>query len=306
VKRSAGILSALIPAGLFAAGLLNTQHPTLNTQKIDFNRDIRQILSKCATCHGPDTGEGVAGLRLDKFETATKVLPDGKRAIVPGKPEESELVKRIHATDASIMPPVQSHKTLSAEEKKLLEEWIRQGAEYKEHWAFVKPVRPAFPRVKDGRWSKTNVDRFILAELEKNDLKPEKEAAKETLLRRVSLDITGLPPNPAELDAFLSDKSPNAYAKVVDRLLASPRYGERMAMDWMDYSRYADSNGYQADYERFQSRWRDWVIDALTPTCLMTNSRSSRSRATFFPTRRWSKSSRPLSTATIASTPKVA
>jgi len=232
--------------------------------KIEFNRDIRPILSKCMLCHGPDSGEGANGLRLDKRETALKKLADGKNAIVPGSPDASELIRRINAEDESVrMPPPETHKTLSAEEKQLLAQWIREGAEYKEHWAFVRPVRPNPPAVKNGRWVRNPIDRFVLAKLEEHGLQPEREADPATLLRRVSLDLTGLPPTPAEVDAFLSDKSPNAYEKAVDSFLASPRFGERMAMDWMDYSRYADSNGYQADYERFQSRWRDWVIRAF-------------------------------------------
>ncbi|HXH60862.1 MAG TPA: DUF1549 domain-containing protein, partial [Fimbriimonadaceae bacterium] len=237
--------------------------PGQTKKEIDFNRDVRQTITKCFTCHGPSTGDGYAGLRLDKFELATKELPDGNHAIVPGKPEQSELIKRINAPDDSIMPPPDSHKTLSAEEKQTLYDWIAQGAKYKIHWAFVKPVRPPLPEVKDASWPKNGIDDFVLAKLEENGLAPAQEADKRTLIRRVTLDLIGLPPTPEQVDAFLADGSPNAYEKVVDRLLASPRYGERMAMDWMDYARYADSNGYQADYERFQWRWRDWVIGAF-------------------------------------------
>lgn len=252
-----GILAAcgLLAAGIFASG----QAP----KKIDFNRDIRPILSKCMTCHGPDSGEGAAGLRLDSFAAATKKLASGEAAIVPGKPNESELIRRVRSEGDDIMPPQSSHKMLSGEEMDLLEEWVRQGAEYKEHWAFVTPTRPQIPEVRDANWVVNPIDAFVLAKLEEVGMKPEQEADRPTLLRRVSLDITGLPPTIEEVQAFVQDKSPNAYEKVVDRLLASPRYGERMAMDWMDYARYADSNGYQADYERFQSRWRDWVIDAF-------------------------------------------
>jgi hypothetical protein len=255
------VLSVVVPA--YGRDERAAKAPSEQLEKIDFNRDVRLTISKCFTCHGPDTGEGIAGLRLDSFEGATKVLPSGKRAIVPGKPEESELIARIHATDYSLMPPESSNKTLSPEEKKVLEEWIRQGAEYKEHWAFVPPTRPSLPRVKDRDWVRNEIDYFVLTVLEREGLAPADEADKRTLIRRVTLDITGLPPTLAEVDAFLKDKSANAYEKVVDRLLASPRYGERMAMDWMDYARYADSNGYQADYERFQWRWRDWVIEAF-------------------------------------------
>ncbi|MBI1334907.1 MAG: DUF1553 domain-containing protein [Armatimonadetes bacterium] len=248
--------------GLLAAGFLSAQASKKVPEKLDYNRDVRPIITKCFTCHGPSAEESAAGLHLDNFKGATKKLDSGMFAIVPGHPEKSELITRINATDDSLMPPADSHKTLSKDEKKVLYDWIAQGAEYKEHWAFVKPVRPTPPTVKDAKWVTNDIDRFILAKLEKNNLTPEPQADKRTLIRRVTLDLTGLPATPKEVDAFLADKSKGAYEKVVDRLLKSPRYGERMAMDWMDYSRYADSNGYQADFQRFQSRWRDWVINA--------------------------------------------
>ncbi len=232
-------------------------------EPIEYNRDIRPILSKCLGCHGPASGTGTAGLRVDAFDTATRVLPSGRRAIVPGHPEQSEMIRRIRLQGPDVMPPPDSHKTLSAEEKDALEQWIREGAVYKPHWAFALPSKPELPPVRDTKWVRNAIDRFILARLEHNGLRPEPEADRSTLLRRVTLDLTGLPPTPAELEAFLADASPTAYERVVDRLLASPRYGERMAMDWMDIARYADSNGYQADFERFQYRWRDWVIDAF-------------------------------------------
>jgi hypothetical protein len=231
---------------------------------IEFNRDIRPILSnKCLACHGNDPKAVRAGLRLNSFDGATAKLPSGDRAIVPGKPDQSELVKRIYSKDADDkMPPDGSNKTLTDEERQTLKRWIQEGAVYKPHWAFVKPTLPPLPRVKQKGWAKNPIDLFILAKLEHKGLTPSGPADKATLLRRVSLDLTGIPPTIQELDAFLKDKSPNAYEKVVDRLLASPRYGERMAMEWMDYARYADSNGYQADFERYQWRWRDWVINA--------------------------------------------
>lgn len=253
---------AIAGATMFCVGVLTAQATREKT--VEFNRDIRPILAKCMTCHGPDTGEGYAGLRLDAFATATKTLKDGKRAIVPGNPDESELIRRVFSSDPDVvMPPADSHKILKAEEKELLRTWIAEGAEYRPHWGFVTPTRPAIPKVKDASWVRNPIDNFILARLEMAGLKPEPEADKTTLLRRVTLDLTGLPPTPEEIDAYLADTSKNAYEKVVNRLLASKRYGERMAMDWMDYARYADSNGYQADYERYQSRWRDWVIDAF-------------------------------------------
>jgi hypothetical protein len=240
-------------------------HAAVKAKKktIEYNRDVRPILSKCFTCHGHDAKEVKAGLRLDERVDAIKDLGGGARAIVPFHPEKSELVDRIYAHGPDIMPPKSSNKVLVAEEKEILKEWILEGAEYKPHWAFVAPVRPPLPAVKLKSWPKNAIDDFVLATLESKGLTPAPEADKRTLIRRVSLDITGLPPTAAEIDAFVKDKSPNAYEKVVDRLLASPRYGERMAMDWMDYARYADSNGYQADWERYQWRWRDWVIGAF-------------------------------------------
>jgi hypothetical protein len=259
-KLAAGLASL----GVLAAGIISAQTPAPVQPKVEFNRDIRMTLSKCLTCHGPSSGEGAAGLRLDSFAGATKKLASGNAAIVPGDPKASALVERINSTDEfSVMPPPEAHKDLTKDEKRLLEAWIAQGAEYKEHWAFIAPVRPALPEVKDKKWARSAIDRFVLAGLEAQGMAPEQEAAKETLIRRLTLDITGLPPTPEEVKAFVADRTPTAYEKVVDRLLQSPRYGERMAMDWMDYSRYADSNGYQADYERFQSRWRDWVIEAF-------------------------------------------
>ncbi len=260
-------MRALVPLGFAAIWLVGAavaidgKGPAV---KIEFNRDVRPILSNCMKCHGHDSGEGYAGLRLDSFDGATKTLPSGHRAIVPGEPDKSELIRRVFSTDPKVlMPPPDSHKVLKDDEKKTLRAWIEQGAEYRVHWAFVKPVRPKAPEVSDRRWVRNGIDPFILAKLEAAGLKPAPEADKATLLRRVTLDITGLPPTPDELDAFLRDQKPGAYERVVDRLLRSPRYGERMAMDWMDYSRYADSNGYQADFERYQSRWRDWVIGAF-------------------------------------------
>jgi hypothetical protein len=252
---------------ILAYGALSAQgqtRPKKIRDKVDFNRDIRPILAnKCLNCHGNDPSSVRAGLRLDNRAGAIARLPDGNFAVVPGKPAKSMLIDRINAEVPALrMPPVDSHKVLSQEEKDLLRQWVAEGAEYKQHWGFVKPVRPQLPKVKLKTWPKNEIDYFVLAELEKKGLKPSPEADRATLLRRVSLDLTGLPPTPAEVAAFQNDKSPNAYGKVVDRLLASPRYGERMAMDWMDYARYADSNGYQADFERYQWRWRDWVIDA--------------------------------------------
>jgi hypothetical protein len=232
---------------------------------VDFNRDIRPILSdKCFTCHGPDEANRKTPLRFDTREGAFTELSGGRHAIVPGKPQESELVKRITAENEILrMPPVYSGRTLSDREKDLLLRWIEQGAEWQKHWSFLAPKRPELPQVENRSWPGNPLDYFVLQRLEREGLKPAPEAARERLIRRVSLDLTGLPPTPAEVDAFLNDGSPNAYEKVVDRLLASPRYGERMAARWLDAARYADSNGYQTDAERYMWRWRDWVIEAF-------------------------------------------
>ncbi len=233
--------------------------------KVEYNRDIRPILSgKCFACHGQDPKQVQAGLRLDLRDSALGKLASGKFAIVPGKPGASELIDRVMRKGGPLqMPPVGSHKVLSEEERQLLQRWIAQGAEYKPHWAFVPPARPAIPVVRQKAWPRSPIDSFVLARLEQEELHPSSYADRVTLLRRVSLDLTGIPPTPEEIDAFAQDSSPKAYEKVVDRLLASPRYGERMAMAWLDGARYADSNGFQADYERYQWRWRDWVIDAF-------------------------------------------
>ena len=203
-------------------------------------------------------------LRLDSEAAALADLGKGRRAVVPNHPEQSELVRRITAEDEfERMPPASSGHKLSSREIELLTEWIRQGAKWQQHWAFISPTRPELPKVKNTAWTKNAIDYFILARLEAEGLKPSPEADRATLLRRVSFDLTGLPPSPKELDDFLNDKSPDAYEKVVDRLLASPRYGERMAFEWMDAARYADTNGYQIDGERSMWRWRDWVIAAF-------------------------------------------
>lgn len=233
--------------------------------KVSFNRDIRPILSDtCFQCHGPDEKQRKAGLRLDRQEQALKPAESGVAAIVPGQPAMSELVRRITSTVAGEqMPPPDSGKQLTPRQIELFQQWIAQGAEYQGHWAFIPPQRPAPPVVKNAAWPRNDIDRFVLARLEQDGLSPSPEAAKTTLIRRVSLDLTGIPPTPQEVDAFLADTAENAYEKLVDRLLLSPRYGERMAVQWLDFARYADSNGFQIDSGRFMWPWRDWVIDAF-------------------------------------------
>ncbi|MEO0476279.1 MAG: DUF1549 domain-containing protein [Planctomycetota bacterium] len=200
-----------------------------DAERVSFNRDIRPILSdKCFSCHGPDNQHRAADLRLDVTEDGEDYF-GAYLAIEPGNVEASDLVDRIYSKDAKlVMPPPKSHLVLTDEERKLLIEWIKQGANYESHWSFVTPGKPRLPEVKDKRWSRNGIDPFVLRKLEAHGLKPSKEAGKETLLRRLTLDLTGLPPRAQEIDAFLADTSDDAYEKVVDRLLGSQQFGERM------------------------------------------------------------------------------
>jgi hypothetical protein len=221
-------------------------------QTVDFVRDVRPLLSdRCFACHGPDEKTRFANLRLDVEEDARKAIASGK------------LVARItHEKKALRMPPPNAPE-LTPAQIQTLKTWVEQGAPWREHWSFVAPKRPDIPPVKNSGWAKNDIDRFILARLEREGLRPSPPADKMTLLRRVTLDLTGLPPTPAETEAFLRDRSPNAYEKVVDRLLASPHYGERMALPWLDLARYADTHGYHIDSHREMWPWRDWVIRAF-------------------------------------------
>ena len=232
---------------------------------VDFNRDVRPILSdRCFACHGPDGEKRKAGLRLDTAEGATALLKSGERAVVPGKAKESALLERIHSTDRDeIMPPAKLNRPLSAAERGILARWIDEGAVYARHWAFSPPQKHPVPAVKGGAWAQDDIDRFILHALEQQGLAPNAEADRAALLRRASFVLTGLPPTPEQLAAFLADAAPNAYEKQVDALLASPRFGERMALDWMDVARFADTYGYQSDKGCFVWPWRDWVIGAF-------------------------------------------
>ncbi len=232
---------------------------------IEFNRDVRPILSdKCYTCHGPDAKSKNVPFRLDSEGAAKADLAGGKHAIVEGDPESSELIRRITAEKPALrMPPAYSGITLSDAEIATLKEWIARGAKWQKHWSFLPPVSSPLPQVRNPSWARNPIDNFVLQRLERENLPPSPEASREALIRRVSFDLTGLPPTPGEIDAFLKDSSPGAYEKVVDRLLASPRFGERMAFRWLDGARYADSNGYQYDGERSMWRWRDWVIQAF-------------------------------------------
>ncbi|GAA4406666.1 hypothetical protein GCM10023187_26420 [Nibrella viscosa] len=234
---------------------------------VSYNFDIRPILSdKCLACHGPDANKREAGLRLDQAESAYKALQEhpNAHALVPGKPELSQVYLRITAQDTSqLMPPPSSNLKLTAREIKLIEKWIKQGAAYEKHWAFVAPKQPQLPEVKQKNWPKNEIDYFILHKQEQKGLAPNEEADKERLLKRVSLDLTGLPPSLKLMDQFLTDEGVNAYERAVDQLLRSPAYGEKMALHWLDLARYADSHGYQDDGYRTQWPWRDWVIHAF-------------------------------------------
>ncbi|WP_236974551.1 DUF1553 domain-containing protein [Membranihabitans maritimus] len=236
-------------------------------EKIDYNLHVKPILSdKCFFCHGPDKNSQKAGLDLSNPESAFASLESSrnKHAVVPGKWSQSELVHRIISDDHErLMPPLESNRELSEKEKAILIKWIDQGAEYKPHWAFIPPENVVLPGVKNTAWIKNGIDHFVLKKLEDKGMEPSPEASKETLIRRVTLDLIGLPPTLEEIDAFLKDDTPGAYEKVVDRLLRSKRYGEKMAVSWMDLSRFADTHGYTVDRYRPMWPWRDWVIEAF-------------------------------------------
>jgi hypothetical protein len=256
-------LTTLIAAALFGGVL----HPAAAAEgpAVDFNRDIRPILSNtCYACHGPDEKERKAGLRLDVKEGAFTALETGAVAVVPGKLETSELYQRLISTDPNeVMPPPKSGKTLTPQQIELFRRWIEQGAPWKGHWSFTAPVRPELPPVKHTAAVRNPVDRFVLARLEREGLSLAPEADKVTLLRRLTFDLTGLPPTLAEIDAFLADNSPTAYQTVVDRLLNSSRYGEHMARFWLDSARYGDTHGLHLDNERSHWPYREWVIGAF-------------------------------------------
>ena len=243
------------PSGLFAGKDLGG---------VDFARDIRPLLSdNCFACHGPDAKQRKADLRLDTREGAL-VYIDGTSAVVPGKPSESELVRRVTTDDEDdLMPPPDSGKKLDATQKALLQRWIAEGAEYELHWSYKPVTRPMPPRVKNGSFILNDIDRFVLATLRTKGHEPAREADRRTLIRRLSFDLTGLPPTWEQVRAFVADSSPRAFGKLVDRLLASPHYGERMAIYWLDLVRYADTMGYHSDNEQTKPLYREYVIDAF-------------------------------------------
>jgi hypothetical protein len=251
------------PAMVLTAVLLGGLPASLPAaDKVDFARDVLPILSEnCFQCHGPDAGARKGDLRLDIKDGA---LRQESPVIVPGKSAASELIQRITSTSKKdVMPPLKSKKKLTVPQIETLSHWIDQGAAWGKHWAFEKPQRPSLPPLRNKAWVRNGIDAFVLARLEEQGLTPSPAVTKETLIRRVTLDLTGLPPTPEDVDAFLKDPAPDAYEKVVDRLLASPRFGERMVWEWLDAARYADSNGYQGDAERTMWPWRDWAIQAF-------------------------------------------
>jgi mono/diheme cytochrome c family protein len=259
LPRLAPLLS--LSALILAAGTTVAAPPV---ERVEYNRDVRPILADhCFACHGPDKNTRKAGLRLDNATDATAER-QGSRAVVPGKPEASEILKRLTTEEPSErMPPAKFGKPVSDKQVAILRRWIEQGGEYQEHWSRLAVKRPPLPNVKDAAWGCTPIDRFVLARLEKEGLRPSPEADRRTLLRRLSFDLTGLPPTPEEVDAFVNDRSADAYERVIDRLLASPHYGERMTLFWLDLVRYADTIGYHSDNHQDIALYRDYVLDAF-------------------------------------------
>jgi mono/diheme cytochrome c family protein len=264
VRRPNGsiFLSVSFGLSLFSWCATAADSPKKATAHVDFNRDIRPILSEnCYKCHGPDDGARKAKLRFDIRAEALKPAKSGDIPIVPGSPEKSQLVARVTASDPDDrMPPIKSGKTLTAVQIDLLRRWVAEGAPYATHWAYAKPVRSPLPNVRNGHWPLNPIDRFVLARLEKEGLRPSPAADRYTLIRRVSLDLTGLPPTPDEVDRFVKDRSSRAYEELVDRLLKTPAFGEHWARMWLDLARYADSAGYADDPPRTIWPYRDYVI----------------------------------------------
>mgnify|MGYP000864334250 FL=1 len=256
MRASALILSCVLTNALASAA----------DDPVDFNREVRPILSdRCYGCHGPDADKGrKAGLRLDEFAGATKKLKSGDVAVAPGDLKNSTLVQRILSEDEEdVMPPPELHRPLSKTEKDILIRWVRQGAKYDPHWAFVSPQSHPTPPVADPSWPRDPLDAFIAEAAAKKGLRPTAPADRTTLLRRASFALTGLPPTAEEVAAFLADNSADAYEKRVDAMLASPRFGEHLAVGWLDLSRYADTWGYTGDKAMFAWPWRDWVLKAF-------------------------------------------
>lgn len=270
-SRIAVLAAACVAAGSCACSpttaALGSEPGGLRTSdRVDFSRQIRPLLSRnCFACHGPDTAKLEADLRLDRFDSATTELPSGKRAIVPGRPDESALVQRIETSDLSErMPPAPEHDALSSEQVAVVRAWIEQGAEYSKHWSFQPITSSPLPRVNRPEWTRGPIDQFILARLDLEAIQPSPEADRATLVRRLSLDLIGLPPTVLEVERFVGDQRPDAYERLVDRMLGEPGLGERWGRHWLDLARYADSDGYLGDALRpYAWLYRDWVIDAI-------------------------------------------
>ena len=264
VPHSGTLVAGTLSIVVVAAGVMSAD------ETVDFNRDIRPILSeKCFTCHGPDEN------------TREGALADvgGYASVVAGEPDASELLSRVTASDADLrMPP--EGEPLTAEQIGLLRRWIEQGAFYQRHWSFEPIRRPDPPAIRDRTWPRNPIDHFVLARLEKQQIDPSPEADRYTLIRRVHLDLIGLPPTPDEADAFMNDSSDNAFEQVVDRLLANPHFGERWGRHWLDQARYADSHGYTNDNARTMWPYRDWVIEAFSRRSTTSSTRSSTQRPT--------------------------
>ena len=261
-------IGCLLTIALFASGCKNripdemVQEISKLPDKIDFNFHVKPILSdKCFACHGPDASNRKANLRLD-FDQ--KLLGDNDLQFLTFEDVKSEIPNRLLSQDPEIhMPPPESHLSLSDQETAILLKWMDQGGEYKPHWSFLSPPKINASLSLKEDWMENEIDFFVKKKLKEYEITPSKKAAKEILIRRLNFSLTGLPPSPEEIDTFLADKSPEAYEKLIDRLLQSPHYGERMAAEWMDVARYADSDGYLDDKHRDFSPWRDWVIDAF-------------------------------------------
>ncbi|MBI4657348.1 MAG: PSD1 domain-containing protein, partial [Verrucomicrobia bacterium] len=266
-RSLARVLGAILEVALVSGWLLAVSISSAKAAplRMDFNRDVRPILSDhCSACHGPDEKARKSGLRLDTNEAVFSPAKSGAIPVVPGDLKKSELIQRILSSDADDrMPPAKGGKPLSDQQIETLKQWVAEGAEWKQHWAYVKPSRPEPPAVNNKAWPRNDIDRFILHRLEREGLEPAPEAPRERLIRRATLDLTGLPPTVEEIDAFLAENSPEAYEKLVDRLLQSKAYGERQAMFWLDLARYGETQGYHHDNHRDMWHWRDWVIKAL-------------------------------------------
>ena len=260
------VVGAAMSAAALSVVVLSGQVAPVRQAPVDFTTEIRPLLSdRCFRCHGPDAGKRKAKLRLDLAAGALKTLDDGWAVVAPGRPDRSELIRRVFldADDEDHMPPAESHLTLTGAEKALLRRWVEEGADYRPHWSFQSIRSAPAPPLPANAANPSPIDAFIARRLADAGLRPAAEASRETVIRRAALTLTGLPPTVAEIDAFLGDASPKAFERVVDRYLASPAYGERMALDWLDLARYADTYGYQADVDRDMSPYRDWVIRAF-------------------------------------------